>query len=236
MMILDIVAGCLEATWAGGALVVPPTRLMHQQTSSPASTGPKPFHIDAAMVLDHLEVAVLVADREGEILYRNLEAAELLAEGDNLQSVFKVVRFGAESHWRVNVSKVISSRCSMQWSGTFIAEPARQLHIRCAPLYVSGAAATVAVLYLECRSAGGAEEQYDITRRLTATLLEQPAACYKPMPLREALEEPEKRILEAALRANGWNRQLTAQQLVINRTTLYKKMKRYGLDGNSEPA
>ncbi len=69
-----------------------------------------------------------------------------------------------------------------------------------------------------------------------ATLLEQPAACYKPMPLREALEEPEKRILEAALRANGWNRQLTAQQLVINRTTLYKKMKRYGLDGNSEPA
>ncbi len=120
------------------------------------------------MVLDHLEVAVLVADREGEILYRNLEAAELLAEGDNLQSVFKVVRFGAESHWRVNVSKVTSSRCSMQWSGTFIAEPARQLHIRCAPLHVRGAAATVAVLYFECRSAGCAEEQYDITRRLTS--------------------------------------------------------------------
>ncbi len=57
----------------------------------------------------------------------------------------------------------------------------------------------------------------------------QPASTYKPMPLREALEEPEKQILEAALRANGWNRQLTAQQLVINRTTLYKKMKRYGL-------
>ena len=69
-----------------------------------------------------------------------------------------------------------------------------------------------------------------------ATLLEQPTNFYKPMPLREALEEPEKRILEAALRANGWNRQLTAQQLVINRTTLYKKMKRYGLDGNAEPA
>ena len=56
------------------------------------------------------------------------------------------------------------------------------------------------------------------------------AASYQPMSLKEALEEPEKRILEAALRANGWNRQLTAEQLGINRTTLYKKMKRHGLD------
>jgi two-component system response regulator AtoC len=62
----------------------------------------------------------------------------------------------------------------------------------------------------------------------------KPAEDYRPMPLREALEQPEKRILEAALRANGWNRQLTAEQLGINRTTLYKKMKRYGLV--AEPA
>jgi DNA-binding NtrC family response regulator len=51
-----------------------------------------------------------------------------------------------------------------------------------------------------------------------------------PRPLKDALEEPEKHILLAALKANGWNRQLTAEQLDINRTTLYKKMKRYGLD------
>ncbi len=53
---------------------------------------------------------------------------------------------------------------------------------------------------------------------------------YIPMPLKQALEVPEKRILETALRANDWNRQATAEQLEINRTTLYKKMKRYGLD------
>lgn len=58
----------------------------------------------------------------------------------------------------------------------------------------------------------------------------EPSFGYQPMPLKEALEEPEKRLIEAALRANGWNRQLTARQLQINRTTLYKKMKRYGLD------
>jgi len=59
----------------------------------------------------------------------------------------------------------------------------------------------------------------------------EPSDTYQPVSLKEALEGPEKRIIEAALRANGWNRQLTAQRLGINRTTLYKKMKRYGLEG-----
>ena len=53
---------------------------------------------------------------------------------------------------------------------------------------------------------------------------------WTPMPLKQALESPEKQVLLAALKANQWNRQLTAEQLDINRTTLYKKMKRYGLD------
>ena len=40
-----------------------------------------------------------------------------------------------------------------------------------------------------------------------------------------------------ALRANHWNRQKTAEQLGINRTTLYKKMRSLGIDpGESEAA
>jgi len=51
-----------------------------------------------------------------------------------------------------------------------------------------------------------------------------------PMPLSAALEEPERRIIESALKRNGWNRQATARELDIDRTTLYKKMKKYRLD------
>ncbi len=51
----------------------------------------------------------------------------------------------------------------------------------------------------------------------------------RPLTLKEALAEPEKRIIEAALEANDWNRQKTAAVLDVNRTTLYKKMKSYGL-------
>ncbi|AMV31915.1 Transcriptional regulatory protein ZraR [Pirellula sp. SH-Sr6A] len=48
--------------------------------------------------------------------------------------------------------------------------------------------------------------------------------------LSEALEEPERRIIRAALEANHWNRNVTADLLGINRTTLYKKMKKLGID------
>jgi transcriptional regulator with PAS, ATPase and Fis domain len=50
-------------------------------------------------------------------------------------------------------------------------------------------------------------------------------------PLKQALEKPEREIIERTLRAFHGNRQATANALDINRTTLYKKMKRYGIDG-----
>lgn len=53
---------------------------------------------------------------------------------------------------------------------------------------------------------------------------------WKPMPLEQAILEPERQILIAALEANAWNRQKTADDLRINRTTLYKKIKQHGLD------
>lgn len=57
---------------------------------------------------------------------------------------------------------------------------------------------------------------------------------WTPCTLDEALREPERRILTAALEANQWNRQKTAEVLGINRTTLYKKMKALGIDGTGD--
>jgi two-component system response regulator HydG len=48
-------------------------------------------------------------------------------------------------------------------------------------------------------------------------------------PLKEALKEPEKRIIIQTLRAFDWNRKETAKVLGINRATLYIKMKKYGI-------
>ncbi|MGD9692545.1 MAG: sigma-54-dependent transcriptional regulator [Phycisphaerales bacterium] len=59
---------------------------------------------------------------------------------------------------------------------------------------------------------------------------DDPDTPWTPIPLDEALKEPERRIILKALQANDWNRTLTAEQLGINRTTLYKKMKSLGID------
>jgi DNA-binding NtrC family response regulator len=47
--------------------------------------------------------------------------------------------------------------------------------------------------------------------------------------LQQAMEASEKQMIQATLEANGGSRQATAAQLGINRTTLYKKMKYYGM-------
>lgn len=59
-------------------------------------------------------------------------------------------------------------------------------------------------------------------------------SAYNLVSLKAALAEPEKNIIREALEANNWNRQETARALQINRTTLYKKMKRYGLEAEAE--
>ena len=60
------------------------------------------------------------------------------------------------------------------------------------------------------------------------------ANSYNLTSLKDALAGPEKQILRMALEANQWNRQVTADALQVNRTTLYKKMKHYNLDKEAE--
>ncbi len=57
---------------------------------------------------------------------------------------------------------------------------------------------------------------------------------YRSMSLKEALAKPERNLIRQVLEANHWNRQQTAKALQINRTTLYKKMKHFGLDAEAK--
>jgi transcriptional regulator of acetoin/glycerol metabolism len=47
------------------------------------------------------------------------------------------------------------------------------------------------------------------------------------------LQEPERQLILGTLQQLQWNRSLAAEKLGINRTTLYKKMKRLGLTKTS---
>jgi DNA-binding NtrC family response regulator len=56
------------------------------------------------------------------------------------------------------------------------------------------------------------------------------STCGPGSSLKSALALPERQLIIDALDSNGWNRQDTAKALGINRTTLYKKMKKYGIE------
>ena len=64
---------------------------------------------------------------------------------------------------------------------------------------------------------------------LPLTVQNHRSEVFKTASLKDAIAEPEKNIIRRALEANNWSRQATAEALQINRTTLFKKMKRYGL-------
>jgi len=51
-----------------------------------------------------------------------------------------------------------------------------------------------------------------------------------PPALKRALAAPERQLILAALERAGWRRDEAAKSLGINRTTLYKKLKRLGMD------
>ena len=71
----------------------------------------------------------------------------------------------------------------------------------------------------------------DLPREIAgAAMIRTAAARAGHKSLKEAMEEPERQIILEVLEAHAWNRNATADALGVNRTTLYKKMKRLGLE------
>ena len=68
--------------------------------------------------------------------------------------------------------------------------------------------------------------------QLWAALTDSARECRERNDINAGLVALSLRGIEQALRINNWNRQTTAQLLEINRTTLYKKMKRYELESD----
>lgn len=50
------------------------------------------------------------------------------------------------------------------------------------------------------------------------------------LPLKAAMRDPERRYILRALEESGWNKQHAARELNISRSTLYKKLREYGLN------
>jgi DNA-binding NtrC family response regulator len=73
-------------------------------------------------------------------------------------------------------------------------------------------------------------ELSDLPAAVTARTVSWTAGKDRGGPLKLALATPERQLILDALQRSGWRRDAAAKALGINRTTLYKKLKRLGMD------
>ena len=176
-----------------------------------------------------------------------VDARVILATNDDLGRLVAAGRFREDLFWRINVVTIevppLRERAAdiPLLADHFLRQAARQ-----AGRPVEGVAPeTVAALVGHAWPGNVRELQHAIERAvflgrspviepgdLPAAVLAsgaRPAADTRH-PLKDALAAPERQLILDALERSGWRRDIAARSLGINRTTLYKKLKRLGLD------
>ncbi len=211
-----------EIDAASPALQVKLLRVLQSHQFEPVGSN-KTESVDVRVILatnKDLEVEVQEGRFRVDLFYRvNVVTIDMPTLADRIGDLTLLAEFFIKKHAREQSrdifgidDEVIETLQRYHWPGNV-----RELEnvVERAVVLCKGRRITLADLPAKLFSSGDVIEPIETADGLT---------------LKEALQQPEKRIIEAALRANGWNRQLTAAQLGINRTTLYKKMKYYALD------
>lgn len=182
---------------------------------------------------------------------RTVDTRIILASNRNLDEEVKQGKFREDLYYRINVVKVdLPPLCERVGDVQLLAEHFLRMYSAQHKREKLGIT-DEAMAYLERYSwPGNVRELENVIER--AALLskskfigpddlpdsikqeQNQQKAYPPRSLKEALAEPEKNLIRQALEANHWNRQATARALQINRTTLFKKMKHYGLYDEAE--
>jgi DNA-binding NtrC family response regulator len=181
----------------------------------------------------------------------HVDARVILATNEDLAELVAAGRFRQDLYYRVNVISIeLPSLCDRISDIPLLAR-----HFLARVSEESGKKVTdfteeALAAMQRYRWPGNVRELQNVVERAVllgksdrVRLEDLPAALHQaagPLPtapvgnrtLKQALEGPERQIILEVLQRNNWNRNLTADALGVNRTTLYKKMKRLGLEDN----
>jgi transcriptional regulator with PAS, ATPase and Fis domain len=185
----------------------------------------------------------------GSSATRRVDARVILATNEDLPALVAAGRFRADLFWRVNVITIDMPPLRQRASDIpalarhFLTQAAAQ-----AGRTVEGFSPAALYALLRHPWPGNVRElQHAVERAVflgrgslvepadlpAAVLAAGPARVESPRserPLKQALAAPERQLIIDALERAGWRRDVAAQSLGINRTTLYKKLKRLGMD------
>jgi DNA-binding NtrC family response regulator len=221
-----------------------------------AANGGTIFLDEVANASPALQIKLLrvLEDRQFEPVGSNktetVDTRILLSSNKDLNEEVRQNRFREDLYYRINVVTInLPPLCERVGDVRLLAK--HFLHVYCAQHNKEKLGITnEAMEYLERYSwPGNVRELENIIERavllskdkfigpydLPDSIKQDPwQKTYRQISLKDAMAEPEKNIIQRALEANHWSRQETARALQINRTTLYKKMKQYGLDAEAE--
>ncbi len=180
---------------------------------------------------------------------RRVDVRVVLATNEDLEALVSAGRFRADLYWRINVVAIglppLRERCADV--------PALARHFLAAAAVRAGRAVTdftPAALEALVRHAwpGNVRELEHAVERgvflgrgdlvdlgdLPPSLVAATDGGVAPQPaasaIKQALAAPERQLILDALERTGWRRDAAARALGINRTTLYKKLKRLGMN------
>ena len=195
-------------------------------------------------------------ERVGDTRTRTVDVRWISATHRDLEAEARAGRFREDLYWRLNVVSIalpaLRERAGdVPGLARAFAERFAAEHRRTASEFTPEALAALCAY----RWPGNVRELEHVVERavllargaqISALDLGEELALLAPATAREAadaaadlksaLAAPERRLIEEALAASGGRRQEAARRLGINRTTLFNKMRRYGLSGWPRPA
>jgi DNA-binding NtrC family response regulator len=182
---------------------------------------------------------------------RTVDARVILATNENLETLVAEGRFRADLYWRINVVAIEMPALRNRQDDIpllathFLARAAAK-----AGRIVEGFSPTALDALVRHSWPGNVRElEHAVERAVflgSGSLVDvadlppavvgaaRPAAvgfdARAATPLKAAMAHPERQLIIDALERSGWRRDAAARALGINRTTLYKKLKRLGMD------
>lgn len=179
---------------------------------------------------------------------RRVDTRVILATNENLERLVAEGRFRADLFWRINVVALEMPPLRHRrpdivlLAHHFLSRAARMVARR-----ITGFAPAAAEALERHAWPGNVRElQHAVERAVLLghgpqiELSDLPATIQTPTPaaasLKESLADPERRLILEALERSGWRRDEAAKALGINRTSLYKKAKRLGMNLAALPA
>lgn len=215
-----------EIATASPGMQVKLLRVLQELQFEPVG-GTETISVDTRLILatnENLEQAVEEGRFRQDLFYRinviNLELPSLRERPTDIPAMadFFIKRVASDSNKEMQglSDSAIDALMSYQWPGNV-----RELQnvVERAVLLCKGP--QIGLNDLPSHIANGTRKSHSI---IEAT------GTHRRLTLKEALEEPEREIIAQTLREFNGNRNETADALGINRTTLYKKMKRLGLE------